>query len=313
MEILNEDTLRKREWDCPVLTIGNFDGVHLGHRAIIERVMSRARQNNCPGVALTFEPHPKVVLHPTDAPLRLTLPGERDRLLADLSLDVLVVVEPRPEFLRQSAEDFIRDIVVGVFRASAIVEGPDFHFGHDSEGDLHALQEMGKIYGFDVEAVAPVFCDGRMVSSTMIRSLLRLGQVDLAAKALGRLYSVSGKVVKGRGKGRELGFPTINLSFPSQLLPHPGVYVVRANWDSGSAFGMSFLGRRLTFKEEYIIFEVHLFDFEGELYDRTVTVSFLHHLRDEEAFESQENLREQLVLDLEASRRYLTEHSIVSK
>lgn len=313
MEILGEDALRERVWNRPVLTIGNFDGVHLGHRAIIERVVSHAREKNRLGVALTFEPHPKVILHHTDPPLRLTLPEQRNRLLADLSLDILVVLEPTEEFLRQSAEQFIRDMVVGVLRASAIVEGPDFRFGHDTEGDLQALQKMAKTYGFEVEEVQPVFCDGRMVSSTMIRSLLRLGQVDLAARALGRLYSVSGNVVKGRGKGRELGFPTINLSIPAQLLPRPGVYVVKVDWDGGSAFGMSFLGRRLTFKEEYIIFEVHLFDFEEELYNRMVTVSFHHHLRDEQAFESQEDLRQQLLRDLQDSHRYLAEHSILSK
>jgi riboflavin kinase/FMN adenylyltransferase len=313
MEILDENTLRKRDWEHPVISIGNFDGVHLGHRSIIERVVERARKENCRSVALTFEPHPKVVLHHTDSPPRLTLPEERNRLLGELSLDALVVIEPTVDFLRQSPDEFIRDVVVGALNARAIVEGPDFRFGYDSAGDLAALQEMGKTYGFDVVEVQPVFCDGRMVSSTMIRSLLRLGQVDLAAKALGRRYAVSREVCRGKGRGRELGFPTINLTLPPQMLPHAGVYVVEVAWDGGSAFGMAFLGRRLTFKEASPIFEVHLFDFDGELYGRTVTVSFLHHLRDEEAFDSHEELRQQLTRDLEDSRRYLAEHSSVAK
>jgi len=308
MEILDRITYREREWDRPVLTIGNFDGVHLGHRAIIERVVRRAGGTGVRSVAFTFDPHPKTFLHPREAPPRLTPPEERNRLLADLRLDALVVIEPTVDFLQQTPEEFIRDTAVGVFGVSAMVEGPDFRFGRDSEGDLAVLQELGRLYGFDVEVAAPVFCEGRMVSSTMIRSLLRLGQVELAARALGRPYAVHGEVGRGEGKGRDLGFPTINITLPEQLLPQPGVYVAEVEWPGGSAFGMAYVGRRLTFRECSLIFEVHLFGFEGDLYGERVRVAFLHWLRDEGEFGSAEGLREQLGRDLERSRRYLASH-----
>jgi len=305
MEIVRGSDIGNREWRSPVLTIGNFDGVHVGHREIVRRVVDRAASNGSEGVALTFEPHPKAVLHRAEPPSRLTLPEERNRLLGELGLDSLVIVEPSIEFLQKTAEEFVKEIVVDGFGASAIVEGPDFRFGRDTGGDLAFLEQMGEKYGFEVEVVPPVFCDGRMVSSTMIRSLLQLGEVDRAAAALGRPYTVSGTVHRGAGRGHHLGFPTINITIPTQTLPQTGVYVARVTWDEGSASGMSYLGRRLTYKEDTLAFEVNLFDFEGNLYGKPVAVEFLHYIREEMSFDKEDDLREQLKRDEEESRRYL--------
>jgi riboflavin kinase/FMN adenylyltransferase len=316
-----------------VLTIGNFDGIHIGHRAILRTVTDRARTLDGEAVVYTFDPHPRKVLQGERAPGLLTTTEQKLELLAAAQID-LVVLEPfTPEFARTSPEAFVRECVHARVAPREVYVGYDFHFGRDREGSMRTLTELGPRLGFAVTIVAEVTIGSRDVSSTRIRERLAEGSVEEAALLLGRPYAIRGRVVRGDQRGRTLGFPTANVAPETEVLPGHGVYAGRVRLlddppaagpgaaqgaaaegaAGGPAPGASFaavtnVGRRPTFKpDDPPLAEAHLLDFAGDLYGRRIEVSFEARLRDERRFAGPDALREQIARDVAEARRRLAD------
>lgn len=305
MRILDLETLPGSNLRSPVVTVGNFDGLHLGHQAIIKRVAQRASEAGVDGLVVTFDPHPKTVLHHGLEPAVLTPPSERNRLIADLGVSIVAVIQPTPAFLSQSPEEFVKGLLVETCGVSRMIEGSDFRFGAGIRGDLDLLQSLGTRFGFEVEVVPPVMVHGRTVSSTMIRSLLGLGEVDHVAEALGRLYAVRGIVAKGDRRGRNVGFPTANLHSVDRSLPADGVYAVHGSVEGRELKGVANIGFRPTFKQKNRTVEIHVLDFAGDLYGMEMEVRFVQWIREEAKFPTVDDLVEQIKADCDTARRLL--------
>ena len=291
-----------------VVTVGTFDGVHLGHVDVLLRVVARARPVSLSSVVVTFDPHPLEVVNPRAAPALLTVGDEKLEIIAETGVEHVVVVPFTHELSRLEADDFVA-LLQRRYSMRELLIGHDHGFGRGRSGDTEVLQALGARRGFRVEVVPPVSAgDERPISSTFIRRALAGGDLHQSAAALGRLYSVSGRVVRGAQRGRELGFRTLNLEPPSprKLLPPEGVYAVRAQTRSGAFGGMMNLGPRPTFGEEERVLEAHLFDASGDWYATTVRLDFVARLRDTMRFESPQALVEQLRRDEIAARRALT-------
>jgi riboflavin kinase/FMN adenylyltransferase len=297
----------------PVVTIGNFDGLHVGHRAIIETVVERARQIGGEAVAYTFYPHPRQVLTPDRAPKLLLTIEQRVELIREAGIDTVIVETFTREFAKTTAEEFIRNILHQRIRPVEVYVGYDFHFGRERGGSMRLLAELGPKLGFSVTIIPEVTVDAGDVNSTRIRQLLAEGRVEEAFAMLGRNYTIRGEVVQGQRRGRELGFPTANLEPENAILPAPGVYAGRFRLlDEGDpARGTEWLavtniGVRPTFEDERrLVAEAHLLDFDGDVYGRRIELSFAHRLRSERRFEGVETLREQIARDVEEGRRRL--------
>ena len=290
-----------------VVTVGTFDGVHLGHREILHDVRRRARARNGHAVLLTFDPHPLSVVRPEVAPPLLTLPNEKKEILAQAGLDYVAFVSFTLEFSRYSPEKFVEDIIVPRFRPAEIVIGYDHGFGRGRAGDVTVLARLGGIHGFEVSVVGGVETDGSPVSSTRVRQAVSAGDMEGAAADLGRPYSFRGTVIRGLGRGRTLGFPTANLAPPppDKLLPAEGIYVVRATLGAERIDGLLHLGARPTFAGVPPAIELFLIDFERDIYGERVIVDVLHRLREVRAFESGDDLAAQMRRDLTDGRAYL--------
>jgi len=294
-----------------ILTVGNFDGVHLGHRAILDTVISRARSSDGPAVVYTFDPHPRSVLQPGHSPGLLTSLEQKQELLAQTGVDVLIVEPFTLEFAKTPPERFVRDLLHARIGPLEVYVGYDFHFGRDRQGSMRLLTELGARLGFSVTIIPEVTVGGADLNSTRIRDLLQAGRVEEAAALLGRPYAARAPVIEGDRRGRTLGFATANLS-PETVLPAAGVYAGRVSClPPGSAFSdrlaVANVGVRPTFgNSERVLLEVHLLDFEGDLYGRTLEFQFLHHLRPERRFESLEALRAQIGRDSREARERLT-------
>lgn len=293
-----------------ILSVGNFDGLHLGHRAILETVISRARHCGGPAVVYTFDPHPRSVLHPERAPGLLTTLEQKQELLEQAGVDVLIVEPFTREFAQTPPATFVREILHRRIGPLEVYVGYDFHFGHDRQGSMRMLTELGPKLGFSVTIIPEVTVGGADLNSTRIRELLQAGEVEQAAALLGRPYAVRAPVIRGERRGRSLGFATANLQ-PSTVLPAAGVYAgrVKRPGDAGRRPehpAVANVGVRPTFGNAgRLLLEVHLIDFEGDLYDRTLEFSFLHHLRPERRFESVDALRAQIARDLQQARLQL--------
>jgi riboflavin kinase / FMN adenylyltransferase len=292
-----------------VVTVGTFDGVHRGHALVLERTSARARHVGLPSVALTFDPHPLDVVNPSAAPPLLTLWDEKLEVLAQTAVDYVIVVPFTPELSAYSAEEFVARILIGAFGMRELVIGHDHGFGRGRAGDVESLRMIGHRRGCPVEVVPAVLgSDGAPISSTAIRRAIAHGDLPRASDGLGRRYSFSGRVVAGEGRGRLLGFPTLNLELASRrkLLPPHGVYAVRAEGRDASFGGMMNLGPRPTFGDESVRLEVHLFDAEGDWYGESVRVEFVARLRDTMKFAGPSELVAQLERDAEHARSALT-------
>jgi riboflavin kinase/FMN adenylyltransferase len=297
------------EVDGTVVTVGTFDGVHLGHLDVLARLVARGRAARRPTLLVTFEPHPLEVLNPAAAPLLLTTRGEKLALLADTGVDHVAIVPFTRELAAQSAEAFVDLVLRDRFRMAELLIGHDHGFGRGREGDVETLRILGAARGFRVEVVSPVENpDGEPVSSTLIRRALAAGDLSAAAAGLGRPYGVTGRVVAGDARGRALGFPTLNVlpESPRKLLPPDGVYAVDVSTHRGRFGGMMNLGGRPTFGDERRTIEAHLFDASGDFYDALVHVAFVARLRDTMRFDGPDTLRAQLAADERAARRALT-------
>ncbi|MBM3908107.1 MAG: bifunctional riboflavin kinase/FAD synthetase [Gemmatimonadetes bacterium] len=293
-----------------VLTVGTFDGVHLGHRLVLDRLAARAEATGLRSVLVTFEPHPLEVVNPANAPHLLTVGDEKLEVLAESQLDYLAVLPFTPALAQYDAPTFVDAVLRERFGMRELLIGHDHGFGRGRSGDAAVLQELGKARGFGVEVVPPVLApDGRPVSSTSIRRAVAGGDLERAEGGLGRHYGVSGVVTEGLRRGRTLGFRTINLSFPPprKLLPPDGVYAVRVCTPLGSFGGMMNLGGRPTFDDATRTLEAHLFDATPDLYGRRVRVDLVRRLRETRRFDSAEALRGQLGRDEQAARAALAE------
>lgn len=293
----------------PVLTIGTFDGVHLGHQVILDRLRMAAARADGESVLFTFHPHPRMVLHPHDNDLRLlNTPEEKHRLLKQAGLDHLLVVPFSRSFSRMHALDYVRDILVDRLGVHAVVIGYDHRFGRNREGDITLLRQLGEAYAFDVEEIPAQEIDHVKVSSTKIREALLAGEVARANALLGHAYMLSGVVVKGRQLGRTIGWPTANVGGidPYKLIPRDGVYAISATTAHGPFHGMLSIGVRPTVEAHGArTVEAHLFGLEAELYGEPITVRLHHRLRDEVRFESMDAMKDQIALDKEAALRLL--------
>ncbi len=290
-----------------VLTIGTFDGVHAGHKDIISRLKSYAEKNNLRDVVITFEPHPRTVVSDFDIKLLSTL-DEKIEYLESLGISNLLILNFTKEFAKQSSEDFIKNIVCGRIGAKHIIIGHDHKFGKDRGGNEDELRKLGLANGFSVEIVEPVSKRENVVSSTLIRNSLLNGQVELATDLLGRSYCFRGKVVKGVARGTILGFPTANIEVENKrkLIPQNGVYIVECRNKDRKIFGVMNVGIRPTFADtKSVIIEVHLIEFNREIYGEEIRVSLLKRLRDEKKFESKEELIYQIERDKRKAIQYI--------
>lgn len=291
-----------------VVTIGNFDGVHLGHRAILNRVCHRARELGGQGVAITFDPHPLKVLRPELHLPLLTTPAQKLDLLAASGLEAVVVLPFTPAFAALAARDFVTQYFCERLRVREVVVGHDYSFGRGREGNIDLLKEMGRAHGFTVQVVWAVEVDGAVVSSSLIRALLRLGKVIEAANLLGRPYAAVGQVVPGKGRGAKLlKVPTANIRPENELLPASGIYAVRVRHRAQNLLGVANIGTCPTFDNSELSLEVHLLDFTGELYGENLEVEFVARLREERRFPSIEALAAQIHADITAARQMLTD------
>ncbi|MDP9074261.1 MAG: bifunctional riboflavin kinase/FAD synthetase [Actinomycetota bacterium] len=313
MEILDEGSAAP---DGSVVTIGAYDGVHLGHQYLIGRVRAMATDLGCASAVVTFDRHPAAVVRPASAPKLLTDLDQKLELLAETGIDHAVVIRFDQARSEESAEDFVTDVLVGQLRSRSVVVGHDFHFGHHRRGNVELLTRMGAGFGFDVHGLTLVGdgSGGPPVSSTRIRQLLTEGQVEAAAGMLGRNHQVRGTVRRGDGRGGPLlGFPTANVDVPGDIcLPADGIYAGWYQGPGGQAHPAALsLGRRPTFYADAksSLLEAYLLDFEGDLYGQPAFVRFLTRLRGEERFDSVEALVAQMGRDVTAARQALSGHT----
>lgn len=283
-----------------VLTVGSFDGVHRGHRAVVAEVVARAARVGCGAGLVTFEPHPVAVLSPGSAPRRLSSGPERLELLTELGLDRVHVLRFDEALASLDAERFVTDVLLRRCGMRELVIGADHGFGRGRAADRDTLPALGRRFGFEVTVVPPVRdAAGAVISSTGIRTALEGARLAEAAGWLGRPYRMSGRVVAGAGRGRTIGLPTINLDGPppEKVLPPDGVYAVRVEWGGGTADGMMNQGPRPTIGDARRSMEAHLFGLDQDLYGRMVRIEWVHRLRDIRQFPSLDALRAQLALD----------------
>ena len=285
------------------LTVGSFDGVHRGHQAVLAELARQARATGLRSVVLTFEPHPLEVVNPSAAPRLLTLTDEKRELLA-AAVDRVELLPFTAALAGLDAEQFTRDVLVGQFGVRRLVVGYDHGFGRGRSGDVDLLRRLGSSEGFEVTAVEAVKDGGQPISSTLIRAAVAHGDLPAAERLLGRAYSTRGVVERGAGRGRTIGIPTINLGTldSRKLLPPDGVYAVRVEWRRVRYGGMMNQGPRPTFGIAERALEIHLFDFDEELYGEAVTVEWVRRLRDVQTFPSRDALVEQLARDARAAQ-----------
>lgn len=288
-------------------TIGNFDGLHRGQRAIVERVVARAREGGRPSAVVTFDPHPLAVLRPEAAPPRLTTPAQKERMIEELGVDVLLVIRFTADFAHTPAERFVREFLGGALALCEVYVGEGFFFGHRREGDLALLARLGSELGFTAEAVPAVREGGERISSTRIRQALLEGRVEAACGMLDRPYTLVGVVARGDRMGQRIGFPTLNLEVENELLPADGVYAGQAHFPS---FPATFdcatnIGTRPTVYENYRrVVESHVLDFSSDVYGQRVELAFHKRLREERIFPTVMDLAAQIRQDVEATREY---------
>lgn len=292
-----------------VVTIGAYDGVHLGHRAVIRQVRERAAELGALSVVVTFDRHPASVVRPDSAPRLLTTPEQKIELLSQTGVDAVVVVPFSAEQAKETPVDFVTRVLVNALRVQAVIVGSDFHFGHMRQGNITLLREMGERHDFTCEPIVLVpRADGvnEPVSSTAIRRALAGGEIDSATRMLGRAHEVRGVVIEGDQRGRTIGFPTANVNIPSGMcLPADGVYAGIYRRPDGTEHSCAInLGRRPTFyaNQDYSLLEAYLLDFAGDLYGEEAAVQFVAFLRSEKQFGGLDELKEQLVKDIDSAR-----------
>jgi len=308
MKIIKDLAEIKRD-DKSVVTLGTFDGLHLGHQQIVDEVIRKSKQIEGRNFLVTFEPHPrKIIPGRNDVKLLSTL-DEKIGILEKLVLDNLFVINFTTEFSRQSPEDFVKTYLGDSIGLNEIVIGYDHHFGKERDGNVELLQKLGKEFGFLVTRIPEFSANGEVVSSTKIRNALLAGDVVKAGEMLGRFYSFKGVIVRGDGRGRKLGFPTANISVDDKdkLIPAKGIYAAECIVENKKHFGLLSLGSRPTFhKDGEIIPEFYIFNFDKDIYDQLMQVNLVEKIRDEEKFNSVDDLIIQMKKDEETGRKILS-------
>lgn len=292
-----------------VITVGTFDGVHLGHRVLMDALVKKAKARNARSVVVTFDPHPREIINPGKGGIKLlTTLKERSEILEDLGVDVLLVIPFNRDFSLLSSEEFIRDVIYEKAGVSEFVIGYDHHFGRDREGTIDTIKKLGKELGFDSHVVSKQEMGEVTISSTVIRNTLaKEGNVKQAAGYLGRHYLLNGIVMHGAERGREIGYPTANLK-PEQenkVVPKNGVYAVKVRVEGDWFGGMMNIGIRPTFQDQEKTLEVHIFDFSHDIYGDTIQIRFIDRIRDEKKFDGIEALKAQLDADKQKSLEIL--------
>jgi len=288
-----------------VAALGAFDGIHLAHAKILDTAVERARALGLPAVACTFDPHPAAVLRPDRAPAPIASLDDNLARMTEHGLDGVLIVPFTRDFARMEALAFVDDVLVRTLGVREVVVGFNHTFGRDARGTAALLRDLGASRGFVADVLPPLQVGGITVSSSAIRDALREGDVDLARALLGRPYSVTGTVMRGAGRGRTLGFPTANLRPDRPLTLAGGVYAARARWDGQRADAVVNIGYRPTFEEQQYWIEAYLFDFAGDLYDRSLTLEFLARIRPEMKFAEVDSLKAQVQTDMKEAQRLL--------
>jgi len=307
--IINDLKDLKKPLNNPVLTIGNFDGVHKGHLALFEKVKQIANAISGQSVVMTFDPHPIKIMKPGNGPPLITPIRQKLRLISDAGIDVIFCIPFTKQFGSISAQDFVRDILVDRIGVREIVVGYDYNFGSGRRGDINLLQDMSKELGFKVHVVEPIYLDKTLVSSTSVRDLVQEGDLAEVKRLLGRDYQILGIVTKGAGRGaRVLGIPTANLSPVDELIPKGGVYAVKVDMDSGSYYGVCNIGNNPTFGGNVLSIETHLLGFSENILGKELTIKFLHRLREEKTFVNEDELADQIMKDITKARELFGLH-----
>jgi riboflavin kinase/FMN adenylyltransferase len=306
MEVIRKAKDFERSFRNPVLTIGNFDGVHLGHQRIFQLVKGKAREIGGESIVYTFEPHPAEVLAPQLKPLLITSLEEKLRLIEDQGIDLTICANFSGDFADQTPEDFVKKVLYDQIKIRQLFVGHDYTFGKDRRGNIALLKEFGRKLGFNVEVVEAVRVGGMVVSSTLIRELIQKGELREAAKLLGRNYLLIGQVIHGHGRGsKNLGFPTANLKPAGALFPKPGIYAVFAIYEGKRYEGVANLGWNPTFHDQKFSIEVHILNFHQDIHGHRLQVEFVERLRDEVAFRGPEELIAQIKKDIARAKELL--------
>ncbi|MGQ9646957.1 MAG: bifunctional riboflavin kinase/FAD synthetase [Thermodesulfobacteriota bacterium] len=306
--ILGLDQL-KRPLNNPVVTLGNFDGVHLGHQSIFRRVKEEAQKIKGEAVVITFEPHPLKILSPQTCPPLLTPFKKKMMFIEKSGIDTVLCIEFTQNFSEISPFDFIKNILMEKVKPRKIVVGYNYHFGKGHRGDVEILKQVCKLFNVDVDVMAPLRIGSTTVSSSKIRELIKDGKVEEASRLLGRNYPVIGKVVRGVKRGQTLGFPTANLEISEDLYPKKGVYAVEVVWNEQRLDGVANVGVNPTFYpaqakgENPLLIEVYILNFRGDLYGEQIQVNFIRRIRDETRFDSSAELIEQINKDVEWAQK----------
>ena len=307
MEIIRGLEALNKSYPNTVLTIGNFDGVHLGHQKIILEVLKRSEEIKGTSMAVTFEPHPMKVLAPEREIRILTTLEEKAKLIEEMGVNVLLCINFNKEFANLFPDDFIEDVLVKKINAKEIIVGTNYAFGKNKKGTVELLRRRGEKYGFRVKAVRNVRIDGNIVSSSSIRSLLFKGAVHDTSTFLGRAYSIEGSVIKGKGRGKNLlNIPTANITTPVEIAPKEGVYAVRVRFNNSIYEGVANIGKNPTFGNTDVSYEVHLFNFSGDLLGEDIRIFFIDRLRGEQLFPDILSLEKQIRNDIERAREILS-------
>ena len=305
MKIFEGASQIKERLKNPVVTIGNFDGVHLGHQALFAKVIDQARALDGVSVVYTFDPHPLNVLQPHRPFPLITTREEKQQVIEQYGIDVLIREHFTEAFAQLSMEDFVGDVLCGAIAAKEVFIGPDYRFGKGRKGTTDLLKSLGDRCGLKVNILGNVEVDGVEVRSTMIRNLILEGKVNEATRFLGRPYTLKGRVIAGHAIGRKIGIPTANLDPEKELYPRSGIFAARVLFDEHAAKGVLSIGSNPTFPGKGFSLEVHILDFERELYGNQIELIFIQKLRDEKKFDSPGLLVEQIRKDIEAARGVL--------
>jgi len=306
MEVIRKEKDFKRPFKNPVLTIGNFDGVHLGHQQIFQLVKEKANEIGGESIVYTFEPHPVEVLAPKLKPLLITPLEEKLRLFEEQGLSVAILANFTAKFASQTPAEFVKNVLYDQIKIRQLFVGHDYTFGKGRRGNIALLKELSRKLGFNVEVVEAVRVGGMVVSSTLIREFIQKGEMREAAKLLGRNYLLPGQVIHGHGRGsRKLGFPTANLRPAGLLFPKPGIYAVWAIQEGKKYAGVANLGWNPTFHDQRFSIEVHILNFDREIYGENLRVEFVERLRDEVTFPDPEELVAQIKKDVAKAKNIL--------
>ncbi|HIJ88745.1 MAG TPA: bifunctional riboflavin kinase/FAD synthetase [Desulfuromonadales bacterium] len=305
MHIISGTNVYDKILAASIVTIGNFDGVHRGHAEIFAHLKQTSTSRGIPSVVVTFEPHPLKILAPESAPAMITTFEQKASLIEKSGIDYLVVVPFTKEFSRLSARDFVISVLCSPLGMQHIIIGHDYAFGRGREGNFSTLQRLGELNGFTLEDLPPIGEEGVIFSSSLVRSAISRGDIEAAARVLGRYYPICGTVEHGREIGRSLGFPTANIHTANELLPADGVYAVKVEVHGQYSNGACSIGCNPTFAGNVRTVEVFLLDFSGQIYDQPVQVHFVQRLRSVRKFSDGQALKAQIELDVAAARSIL--------